>query len=181
MDFDDHYKFSMDNEINTTRRRIDSIRSSLLQLQALKGQLDWVTLAQRRADLLQEYSYEVDKEDETNSFITSAMVFAKESSRPIRKDNWFSIYYKRLQEGMSALDIITSLNPKLAPMTKLSSQFKNIYKNRIIYAKPTNTSEENFSTNLKPAKVSQDSNDDVPRIAKYIEKQIAGKLTLTIL
>lgn len=176
MELDDDYKFAMDCEINPKFRRTDAIRSQLLQLHALRAKIDIDVLNQRQADLMQEYSFEVDREDGNNTFINSAKLFAQNSPRPNVQHKWRSIFKKRLDEGMSAAEIVESLNPKLKPIMELSKKFRNSYKNRVIDLETEEAPETGDFSQSNKGTSSQDSksSDCGPNnIVNFIQKTMS--------
>ena len=187
MELDDDYKFALDNEVNIQNiRRLNGLRSALLQLEANRDKIDWQVFTERRRDLLEEYSLEVDKENGNNTFITAVKYFAKDTTRPIVQDKWTSIFRKRLQEGISPSDIVASLNPKLKLMMELSKQFKNNYKNRIIQVKPisrnvqtTSSDNDNELSSQNLATFNGSSNDEPSnKIANFIQNKMSKYLFL---
>lgn len=83
--------------------------------------------------------------------------------------------HKRLQDGLSASEIILALNPDFEPMLDLSKKFRSSAKDRIIdvnaNSKPMIPSNSAVVSN--DATISQENfNGGGPRIAKFIEKQI---------
>lgn len=146
MELKDDVKFALDCTANSKFRRPDAIRSAILQLQANRDKVDYSIFKHRRTGLMGELSKEVDKEDGSNTYIAIAKFIAKNSPREVTQDKWKSLYGKRLQEGMSAGDIITSLNPKLKPMVELSQKYKELNKERVLdFEKTENTDLSNFN------------------------------------
>lgn len=131
MDLEEDLKFAFDCEVNKNLRRTDAIRSSLFQLVALRSRIPLQVYLERQRDLLEEYSFQVDKEDDTNSFINSALMFARESPRPCLADKWQSVMKKRLEDNMDPVEMISMLNNNFTQIVNHSQVFRKHFKSRL--------------------------------------------------
>lgn len=168
MELDDDFKFALDCEVNSKFRRPDAIRSAILQLEANRNKLDYNVLKQRRSVLMGELSKEVDREDGTNSYITLAKFFAKDSPREIAQNKWTSLFAKRLDEGMLPGDIITSLNPKLKTMVEISHQKYMLFnKERLLKLDPDEQADDFSDLNCSGESITSEPNENSPPPTTY--------------
>ena len=171
MDLDDDLKFAFDCEVNNSLRKTDAIRSALLQLAALRSKIPLDIFLERQRDLLQEYSFEVDKEDGTNSFINSTLKFLKESQRPCMIDKWQSVMKKRLDENMDPVVLMSTLNSNVGKIVGYSKIFRENYKKRIINfnTKMAGKCEDNFMTDDEEEKSTPSEANISNKIVKIIQ------------
>ncbi|UXI18844.1 gamma-glutamylcyclotransferase [Sarcoptes scabiei] len=127
------YKFALDKEINHQNRKCDAIRSQLLQLIARQDTVPSAVYRLRFADLLQEYSNEVDDSSTVNGYFSLAkMISKRESLRNCEAKNWRCLMKKRLDEGETIADILpTELVP--SNLIDIARKFKQYNSKRIIH------------------------------------------------
>lgn len=127
------YKFALDKEINHQNRKCDAIRSQLLQLIARQDTVPSAVYRLRFADLLQEYSNEVDDSNTVNGYFSLAkMISKRESLRNCEAKNWRCLMKKRLDEGETIADILpTELVP--SNLIDIARKFKQYNSKRIIH------------------------------------------------
>lgn len=158
MDLDDDLKYSMDCEVNRRLRRTDAIRCQLFQLQAMRTTMPSDILLQRQSELLEEYSFLVDKPDENNSFINAALYFAKDSPRVGDSSRWTCSLASRLKSGELPRDVLRSFNAGLADKQgELSDRFKQFHKKK---------SASFFVDLVKPS-------NDCGKLVKFIDHRIS--------
>lgn len=148
MDFDLDYRYALDCEINKdSYRPCDAIRSQLLQLMACKKTLPLAVYFERLKDLLEEYSIKIDDPNGVNTYINSAInIFKNESSRNYAAKNWKSSTKKKIDDGLSISDLLTSENLHLKNLLQLSAKFRDYQNDRTVFIKTLDNHEYPLQT-----------------------------------
>lgn len=139
MDLCDHFKFSLDCEINDGERKVDRLRAGLMQLQTVVKEVGGGVMLERQKELLKQYGHEADREvsnekdySAPNTWIDMRHSFKISDARSIQPNTWKCHLAKDIENGkITSGQLLEQLNPALAPFRNVSKSWKDFEKKKL--------------------------------------------------
>lgn len=138
METNNHFKFSLDCDINNGERKIDRLRANLLQLQTVLKEVGGGVMLERQKELLKQYGHEIDREmskntkySGPNTWIDMRRNFKVSDARSFQADTWKCHLSKDIKASkVTSAQLIEQFNPALMPFQDVSQRWKDLEKKK---------------------------------------------------